>query len=59
MAFLEKKGFRHHDIYPTNIYYVDGAFKLTHPKFVESSYEMTRQRNLLSKLGKRFSFLSP
>ena len=34
VAFLESKGWQHHDIYPTNIFYVDGTFKLSHPRFV-------------------------
>ena len=52
IAYLENKGWEHHDIYPTNIYYVDGIFKLAHPRFVQTSYQLTIDR-------KRFSFLSP
>ena len=53
MSALEAKHIRHHDIYPTNVYFVNGVFKLSNPIVTpQSSYSLTLQ-------GKRFSFLSP
>lgn len=53
MAALEVKQIRHHDIYPTNIFFHNGIFKLSNPSMTpQSSYSLTLQR-------KRFSFLSP
>lgn len=41
LAYLESKGWAHHDVYPTNIFYADGIFKLAHPRFVRPSYRLT------------------
>lgn len=43
LAYLEKNSIRHHDFYPTNVYYHSGIFKLTNPVSHETSaYTITQ-----------------
>ena len=34
LAYMEKNSLRHHDFYPTNVYYNSGCFKITNPSLV-------------------------
>ncbi len=43
LAYLEKYGFKHHDFYPTNIFFCEGVFKITNPMVInESGYALTQ-----------------
>jgi hypothetical protein len=45
LAYLEKAGIRHHDFYPTNVYYSSGIFKISNPALQETTaYGLTQQR---------------
>lgn len=45
LAYMEKNSLRHHDFYPTNVYYTAGAFKISNPTLVEASaYLLTQER---------------
>ncbi len=60
LAYVDKNKIKHHDFYPTNIFYQNGIFKIANPLIVENSgYELTHKSKNISILGKRFSFLSP
>jgi|688.fasta_scaffold1233334_1 hypothetical protein len=44
LRYMHKYEYKHHDIYPTNVSYVRGIFKLTNPLLVNaSSYALTQQ----------------
>jgi serine/threonine protein kinase len=44
LRYMHRCEYKHHDIYPTNISYVKGIFKLTNPLLVNaSSYALTQQ----------------
>jgi hypothetical protein len=46
LAYMVKKDVNHHDFYPTNIFYNNGAFKVINPALLKSSgYSLTQQSN--------------
>lgn len=48
LAYMTKKNCNHHDFYPTNIYYVDGKFKIINPLEIQASgFYLTSQSNFI------------
>ena len=44
LAYMQKNNYKHHDFYPTNIYFQQGVFKITNPATTEqSAYFKTSQ----------------
>ena len=47
LAYLHNKDIRHHDFYPTNIFYKDSRFKLLNPVATPcSGYSITQQSKI-------------
>lgn len=46
LAYLEKHNIKHHDFYPSNVFYHQGIFKVSNPLTVEcSAYTLTHNSN--------------
>lgn len=49
LAYLEKNNMKHHDFYPTNVFYQNGLFKIANPLSIEASaYSLTQARKIFS-----------
>ena len=57
LSYMTKKGYYHHDYYPTNIFYDNGSFLITNPKTLQcSSYGITQQRIYFNYCRKKVQF---